>query len=206
MILALTVVVALVTVPLARGRLRAITGLHPRLPGLAVAGLALLVGVDTVLPGAHALHNVLLVASFWLLGGFAWANRGTRGLATIALGGALDFLLLGANGGSLPADVRQAHLAFLASPVDVGDVLVVTGIFVLVHAQCGSRLVPPRMRAVPAIAPRSMLALRRLGYVDDAGAPTASLLALRESSLDHLPRPVADAVRSAHADVIARAR
>ena len=37
MIIALAVVLALVTVPPARGRLRAITALHPRLTGLAVA-------------------------------------------------------------------------------------------------------------------------------------------------------------------------
>jgi hypothetical protein len=34
----------------------------------------------------------------------------------------------------------------------VGDLLILTGAFVLVHAACGSRLVPRRFRAAAAVA------------------------------------------------------
>ena len=80
---------------------------------------------------------------------------------------------------------------------------------VLVHVQCRSRLVPARWRApnpAAALPLRTLHALRRLGYIDDAGAPSPTLLALRESSLEHLPDAVADAVRTAYADVVAKAR
>ena len=217
LVLALAHVAALVTVPLSGGRLRALGELRPRLPGLAIAGLAVLVAVDVVHLGiAPTAHNFLLVAAFWLLGGFAWANRGIVGMSTIALGGAVDFLVAAANGGALPADLQRAHLAFLVTPVRLGDVCIAIGIAVLVHVQSRSRLVPARWRRAdePPAAPdpaaalplRTLHALRRLGYIDDTGAPSPTLLALRGSSLDHLPDAVRDAVRTAYADVLAKAR
>jgi hypothetical protein len=123
------------------------------------------------------------MASYALLGAFAWSNRRIPGVAVIMLGGLLNFVAIAANGGVMPADpalaqhvareagegfvnsgaVQHPHLLFLgdifATPsswplynvYSVGDLVIVTGVLVLLHGVSRSRLVPRRWRsAVPA--------------------------------------------------------
>ena len=184
MILGLAYLLCLLTVPLARGRLTALADLTLRRPGLALAAIAVQILIVSVVPGdigwwAEPLH----VASYLLLGAFAWANRRLAGVPIIALGGLSNFVAITANGGVMPADpdamasigrtVREGEfinstavdhpkLAFLgdiiATPASwpvhnvysVGDLLILSGAFVLLHVACGSRLVPRRLRAAPA--------------------------------------------------------
>jgi hypothetical protein len=161
----------LLSVPLAGGRLTRLGELRLRLPGLAVAGIAVQVLIVSVAPGAAlaGLHAPLHVLSYALLGAFGWANRRVAGVPIVLGGGALNALAILANGGVMPADpavaaaaanhaapgefinsaaVDDARLAFLgdvlATPgslplqnvYSVGDVIVVLGLLVVVHAAC----------------------------------------------------------------------
>jgi hypothetical protein len=161
----------LLSVPLAGGRLTRLGELRLRVPGLAVAGIAVQVLIVSVAPGAAlaGLHAPLHVLSYALLGAFGWANRRVTGVPIVLAGGALNALAILANGGVMPADpavaaaaanhaapgefinstaVGDARLAFLgdvlATPgslplqnvYSVGDVIVVLGLLVVVHAAC----------------------------------------------------------------------
>ena len=161
----------LLSVPLTGGRLTRLGELRLRLPGLAVAGIAVQVLIVSVAPGAAlaGFHAPLHVLSYALLGAFGWANRRVTGVPIVLAGGALNALAILANGGVMPADpavaaaaanhaapgefinstaVGDARLAFLgdvlATPgslplqnvYSVGDVIVVLGLLVVVHAAC----------------------------------------------------------------------
>ena len=129
---------------------------------------------EPVSEGVHML-------SYLLLGAFAWVNRRIPGVPVVLLGGLLNFIAIAANGGVMPADpeiaVKMAgedgfvnsgamddpRLLFLgdifATPswfplynvYSVGDAVIVLGVLILLHAVCGTRLVPRRWR-MPAPA------------------------------------------------------
>ena len=180
MILGLAYLLCLLSVPLAGGRLSALADIDLRAPALAGAAIAIQVVIVSILPGSiGALGEPLHMASYLLLGAFAWLNRGITGLPIVALGGLSNFICITVNGGVMPADpdalraigrspsseefinsTALAHpkLAFLgdiiptpaswpvANVYSIGDLLILGGAFVLLHAACGSRLVPRRFR------------------------------------------------------------
>jgi Family of unknown function (DUF5317) len=96
----------LLTVPLTGGRIGLLADLRLRMPGLALAGIALQFLIVTVAPGASlaGLHAPLHVLSYALLAGFGWANRRVTGVPVVLLGGALNAAAILANGGVMPAD------------------------------------------------------------------------------------------------------
>jgi hypothetical protein len=105
MILALAYLLCLVSVPLARGRLSALADVELRRPALAVGAIALQVLIVSVFPSSlGAAAEPLHIVSYLLLGAFAWANRRLVGVPVVALGGALNFLVIAVNGGVMPAD------------------------------------------------------------------------------------------------------
>ena len=185
MILGLVFLACLVTVPLARGRLTALADINLQRPWLALAGIGVQILIIEVIPhGGAGVHEAVHLASYGLLGAFAWSNRRIPGVPLIILGGLLNFIAISANGGIMPADPELArHMAdgaegfvnagalehprllFLgdvfATPsswplynvYSAGDMVIVLGVFVLLHGVCRSRLVPRRWRnAVPAAA------------------------------------------------------
>ena len=127
------------------------------------------------------LSEAVHMFSYVLLGAFAWSNRAIPGVPLVMLGGLLNFIAIAANGGVMPADpeiaVKMAgeggfqnsggmddpRLLFLgdifATPswfplynvYSVGDAVIVLGVLILLHAVCGTRLVPRRWR-MPAPA------------------------------------------------------
>jgi hypothetical protein len=104
-ILALVYIVCLLTVPLAGGRLSALADIKLRKPGLAVAAIFIQVVIVSILPGALGVFSEPLhLASYLLLGAFAWCNRHVAGVPIIALGGLSNFIAITANGGVMPAD------------------------------------------------------------------------------------------------------
>ena len=113
MLLGIIFLVCLVTVPLARGRLTNLADLQIQRPWLALAGIGVQVLIISVLPGGTAgLHEAVHMASYALLGAFAWSNRRIPGVPLIMLGGLLNFIAIAANGGVMPADPDLAmHLA-----------------------------------------------------------------------------------------------
>ena len=104
MTLALLFLVALVSVPLAGGRLSALGDLKLRsiwLAGLAFGVQVLLV---TVLPeGNETLHRAAHLVTYALVGACLLRNLDLPFAWLIALGGVLNFAAIGANGGVMPA-------------------------------------------------------------------------------------------------------
>jgi Family of unknown function (DUF5317) len=166
MLMLVVIALCMLSVRLTGGRLGRLADLRLRLPGLAVAGIALQFLVVTIAPsGLAGLHEPIHVLSYALLGAFGWANRRVTGMPIVLAGGALNALAILANGGVMPADPAvaldaapgefanaaadgDARLAFLgdvlATPdslplhnvYSVGDVVIVLGLLVVLHAAC----------------------------------------------------------------------
>jgi hypothetical protein len=160
----------LLSVPLTGGKLVRLGELRLRRPGLAFAGIGLQVLIISVVPGGlGGLHEALHIVSYALLGAFGWVNRRVAGVPIVLAGGALNALVILANGGVMPADPDVAHAAanhaapgefinsaaagdarlgflgdVLATPdglplqnvYSAGDVVIVIGLLVVVHAAC----------------------------------------------------------------------
>jgi hypothetical protein len=104
MLLLVALLLALATVPLAGGRLSALTELHFRAPWLALTAVVTQLVIITILPGGdQTLHRVLHMGTYGLLAVFVWLNRRTPGLLVIGLGGLLNAIAIAANGGVMPA-------------------------------------------------------------------------------------------------------
>ena len=160
----------LLSVRLTGGRIGRLAELTLRMPGLALAGIAVQFLIVSIAPGGLAgLHAPLHVLSYALLGAFGWVNRRVTGVPVVLAGGALNAVAILANGGVMPTDpavadaaanhaaagefinstaVDDARLGFLgdvlATPdslplqnvYSVGDVIIVLGLLVIVHAAC----------------------------------------------------------------------
>jgi hypothetical protein len=113
MILGVVFLLCVATVPLARGRLTALADLQLRRPWLALAGIGTQILIISVLPGGTAgLHEAVHMASYAMLGAFAWSNRRIPGVPLIMAGGLANFIAIAANGGVMPADPDLAlHVA-----------------------------------------------------------------------------------------------
>jgi hypothetical protein len=183
-LIGLVFALCLASVPLAGGRLAALADVRFRAPGLLIAAIAAQILIISVFPqGSPALHDAVHVGTYVVVAVFVVVNRKLPWVWLIALGGALNFLAIVANGGVMPADphalaaaglafdpteftnsgaVAHPHLQFLGDifwlprslPVSnvfsVGDVLILVGALLALHAICGSRLALRRF-AVPAV-------------------------------------------------------
>ncbi len=120
MILGIAYLLCLLSVPLARGRLSALADVELRKPGLAGAAIAIQILIVSLIPDLLGpLGEPLHMASYLLLGAFAWANRRIVGLPIIALGGALNFLCITVNGGVMPSDPDA--MASIGRTVEKGE-------------------------------------------------------------------------------------
>jgi Family of unknown function (DUF5317) len=97
------VVLAVLTVPLAGGRLGALVEVRLRRVWAILLGLGLeVVAID--LPGlSEGARAALLVAAYPVLAVFLVANWRLPGMPVVALGGALNLLAIAVNGGIMPA-------------------------------------------------------------------------------------------------------
>jgi hypothetical protein len=101
---AAVLLICLVSVPLAGGRLSLLSEARFRGAGLAIAGLVVQVLVISVLPtGARGLHEAAHLASYVLLGAMLALNLRIRWLWLVGLGGVANFVAIAANGGVMPA-------------------------------------------------------------------------------------------------------
>lgn len=139
MLLVVGLLVAVLLVRPLGGRLDRLAGLTLSGGRLLVVALAAQVLALAVLSDLPRLPLVALhAASYVLAGVFVWRNREVPGLGLIALGSALNALVLALNGGTMPASpdaLRRAGIPLqeeaytnsevLASPVlaPLGDVL-----------------------------------------------------------------------------------
>lgn len=115
MLFLIVLALCLATVPLAGGRLMALTEVELRGAPLMLAALGVQVLILAVLPDlpdavAKALHGL----SYVLAGAFLWANRRIPGLPLLALGACLNFVAIAANGGVMPASADALATAGVA--------------------------------------------------------------------------------------------
>jgi len=142
MLLVITAIALVITVPLAGGRLTRLADIRVRSVWAVLLAAALQVGISDVAPGgSHWVHAALNIVSYLLDAYFLFANRRLAGVPVVALGAALNLLAITTNGGVMPASatalrisgiaeragfdnsqhLAHAHLAFL------GDVIPVPG-------------------------------------------------------------------------------
>ncbi len=174
MLIALLGLLAVLSVPVAGGRLSRLLDLHLRFTWVLLLGLLIQVFIISIVPGASDdwLHRALHLGTYGL--GFLWlaANPSFPWRWILTIGGALNFLVIAVNGGVMPASesallqagekvgeaftnstaVEGARLAFLGdvftvpswvpfgNVFSIGDVLIVVGGFLMVHAACESRI------------------------------------------------------------------
>jgi hypothetical protein len=135
MLIGLVFLALFATVPLAGGRVAALAELRFRGKGLLLAAIAAQIVIVSILPeGSATLHSAIHIATYLIVAVFVVANRRIPWVWLIALGGALNFTAIAANGGVMPASrgalaaaglnpasgefansdlVRNAHVAFL---------------------------------------------------------------------------------------------
>ena len=174
MLIALLGVLAVVSVPILGGRLSRLLDLHLRYTWMLLVGLFVQVVIISIIPGGGDdwIHRTLHLGTYGL--GFVWlaANPSFPWRWMLTIGGALNFIVIAANGGVMPASegalahagaehvhgftnstaIQGAHLSVLGDIFTVpswvpfgnvfsmGDVLIVIGGFLMVHAACESWL------------------------------------------------------------------
>ena len=104
MLLGVFLILALLVVPVAGGKLRRLAELRVRWIGLATAAFAVQILVVNVLPGGdEGLHEAINVATYAVLAVVIARNLRLPGLPLIALGGLMNAAAILANGGVMPA-------------------------------------------------------------------------------------------------------
>ena len=141
MLLVVTALALLVTVPLAGGNLTRLADIRVRAVWAVLLAAAIQVAITQIPGGSHWVHAALHVFSYVLDAYFLFANRRLAGVPIVALGAGLNVLAITTNGGVMPASasalrisgiatrtgfdnsahMAHAHLAFL------GDVIPVPG-------------------------------------------------------------------------------
>ena len=112
----LAVVLALVTVPLAGGRIGRLAEVQFRWAPLLFAALALQMAIVAVVPGWNdALLRTVHLGTYGMLLTFLWVNRRISGILIVAVGGALNLIAIAANAGVMPAGPAAARSAGIAS-------------------------------------------------------------------------------------------
>ena len=115
MLLVVTAILLLVTVPLAGGRLSRLADIRPRAVWAVLLAAAIQVAITQDAGGSHALHAALHVSSYVLDAYFLFANRRLVGVPVVALGAALNVLAITANGGVMPASATALRISGIAA-------------------------------------------------------------------------------------------
>jgi hypothetical protein len=138
---------------------------------LALALQVLIVNVSP--QGNHTVHAVVHVSTYALLIAFLWINRAIAGTRTLALGTLCNTVAILSNGGVMPASrtaqrlaglvegagfhnsaaVAHPHLLWLgdiipvpgplANVLSVGDLIIFSGMLILLHTACRARVAQP---------------------------------------------------------------
>ena len=174
MLIGAALIVCLLSVPLAGGKLTALADIKFRDAWLLPAALGIQLLIVYALPGwPKGVLDALHVWTYAFAALFVYFNWKVPGVLVIALGGLSNFIAIAANGGVMPASksalatagladtpgqfassagLDHPHLLWMGDvfavpsswPVSnvysIGDMLIVVGAFVLVHAASGSRL------------------------------------------------------------------
>jgi hypothetical protein len=120
MTLLLAFLLLLLTVPAAGGRLRRLEGLRLRWLWLACVALAVQLVIVAVVPsGDTTVHRVVHLWTYGLVGACVIWNLDIRFMWVVAVGGLLNLIAIGANGGVMPASPSALETAGL--PVSRGS-------------------------------------------------------------------------------------
>jgi hypothetical protein len=104
MLIGLVFLALVATVPLAGGRIGALGELRFRAKGLLAAAIVAQVLIVSIFPeGSATLHNTVHIGTYLVVAVFVVANRRIPWVWLVALGGALNFAAIAANGGVMPA-------------------------------------------------------------------------------------------------------
>src|SRR3954452_10912949 len=115
MLIGLVFLALVATVPLAGGRVGALAELRFRAKGLLVGAIVAQILIVSIFPdGSATLHNTVHIATYLVVAVFVVANRRIPWVWLVALGGALNFTAIAANGGVMPAAPRALEGAGLA--------------------------------------------------------------------------------------------
>jgi hypothetical protein len=115
MLIGLLFLACVASVPLAGGRLGALATLRFRAKGLLVAGIVAQVLIVSVFPqGSATVHNAVHIGTYVIVAAFVVINRRIPWVWLVALGGALNFAAIAANGGVMPASPRALEKAGFA--------------------------------------------------------------------------------------------
>jgi hypothetical protein len=112
MLLVLIAIGAVISVPLAGGRLTRLAGLQVRAIWAVVLCAAIQIVVTSLVRGGdHGLHVALHLGSYMLVAWFLIANRKLVGMPIVGLGVTLNVLAISANGGVMPAAATAIRIA-----------------------------------------------------------------------------------------------
>ena len=112
MAIGLAFLLCLATVPFAGGRLGALADLRFRARGVLFAAIVAQILIISVVPqGSETLHDAVHIGTYVTVAVFVLANRRIPWVWLVALGGALNFTAIVANGGVMPAAPRALRAA-----------------------------------------------------------------------------------------------
>ena len=114
MLLVVTAVLLLATVPLAGGRLSRLADIRPRAIWAVLLAAAIQVAITQMPGGSRGVHVALHVFSYVLDAYFVFANRRLTGVPVVALGAALNVAAIAANGGVMPASATALRISGIA--------------------------------------------------------------------------------------------
>lgn len=123
MILPVSVLLLIISVPLTGGRLSRLANIEIRWVSAILAALALQIWVTTI-PTDPTVGTVVHFISYALGIWFIWANRKVPGLVVTSSGGGMNLAAITANGGVMPASPEALELAGMSN---MGDHFVNSG-------------------------------------------------------------------------------
>jgi hypothetical protein len=126
-LIGVVMLLAVASVPLAGGRLGALAEIRLRHGWAILAAVAAQVLITTIAPdGSTSLRAGLHLGTYAIAAIFVVANRHLPGLWLIALGATLNLLVIGVNGGVMPADpgaLERAGLPVVSNEFENSTVL-----------------------------------------------------------------------------------
>jgi len=119
MLLVILALASVASVPLAGGNLTRLLDLDLRCMWVVLTAITVQVGITTIFPnGDQALYSTLHVLTYAMAACFLIANRTVQGLWILALGGALNLIVISANHGVMPASSTAMATAGIPATQD----------------------------------------------------------------------------------------
>ena len=115
MLLVVTAVALVLSVPLAGGRLTRLADIRVRAVWAVLLAAAIQVAITQMPGGSHFVHAALHIFSYVLDAYFLFANRRLAGVPVVALGAGLNVVAITTNGGVMPASAAALRISGIAS-------------------------------------------------------------------------------------------